>query len=113
MDMRVTDLTGSAIGVELDGRLDTPGVDAIEMRFNASVLAAGRNALVDLSQVSFVSSMGVRLLITAAKTAKARQQRLVLVVPAGPVREMLEITAIDTLIPMFMQRDEAQAALAH
>jgi anti-anti-sigma regulatory factor len=56
--------------------------------------------------------MGVRLLITAAKSMRARHQRLLLVVPAGPVREMLETAAIDTLIPMFVGRDEALAALA-
>lgn len=112
MDMLLTELPGTAVNVELAGRLDTLGVDAIETRFNAGVLAADRSALLDLSRVDFVSSMGVRLLITAAKTMKARQQRLLLVVPAGPVREMLEMAAIDTLIPMFAQRDEALAALA-
>lgn len=112
MEMHITELAGPAIGVELVGRLDTLGVDAVETKFNAGVLAAGRSALVDLSGVEFVSSMGVRLLITAAKTMKARQQRLLLVVPPGLVREMLETAAIDTLIPMFPQRDEALAALA-
>jgi anti-anti-sigma factor len=112
MDMQITELPGPAIGVEFVGRLDTLGVDAVETRFNAVALASGRSALLDLSRVEFVSSMGVRLLITAAKTKRARQDRLVLVVPEGPVREMLETAAIDTLIPMFVQRSEALAALA-
>jgi anti-sigma B factor antagonist/stage II sporulation protein AA (anti-sigma F factor antagonist) len=112
MEMLVTELPGSAVSVELVGRLDTLGVDAVEMRFNAAALAAGRSALVDMSRVEFVSSMGVRLLITAAKTMKARQQRLLLVVPEGSVREMLETAAIDTLIPMFVRRDDALAVLA-
>lgn len=112
MELLLTDLPGNAVSVELIGRLDTLGVDAIETRFNAAALAAERSTLVDLSRVDFVSSMGVRLLITAAKTVKARHQRLLLLVPAGPVREMLETAAIDTLIPMFAQRDEALAALA-
>jgi anti-sigma B factor antagonist len=111
MDMHVSELPGQAVGVELVGRLDTMGVNDMETRFNAAVIAGGKNALVDLSGLDFVSSMGVRLLITAAKSMKARQQRLLLVVPAGPVREMLETAAIDTLIPMFITRDEALAAL--
>jgi len=112
MEMLVTELPGPAIGVELVGRLDTLGVDAVETRFNATALASGQNALVDMSRVEFVSSMGVRLLITAAKTMKARQRRLLMVVPEGPVREMLETAAIDTLIPMFVRREEALAVLA-
>jgi anti-anti-sigma factor len=112
MEMLVTELPGPAVGVELVGRLDTLGVDAVETRFNAAALASGRSALVDMSRVEFVSSMGVRLLITAAKTVKSRRQRLLLLVPEGPVRDMLETAAIDSLIPMFKQRDEALAALA-
>ncbi len=112
MELRVTELPGPAAGVELIGRLDSVGVDAVETRFNAAALSSGKHALVDLSGVTFVSSMGVRLLITAAKTMRARQLRLLLVVPAGPVREMLETAAVDTLIPMFVERDEALAVLA-
>lgn len=112
MDMTVKEVGDSAIDVELAGRLDTLGVDAIETRFNAAALASGRDALLDLSRVDFVSSMGVRLLITAAKTMRSRHKQFLLVVPAGPVREMLETAAIDTLIPMFAQRDEALATLA-
>lgn len=112
MELLVNALPANIIGAELVGRLDTLGVDAIETRFHALVVASGRTALVDLSRVAFVSSMGVRLLISAAKAVKLRQQRLALLVPAGPVREMLETAAIDTLIPMFAQRDEALAALS-
>jgi anti-anti-sigma factor len=112
MEMQVSELPGAAVEVALVGRLDTVGVEAIETRFNAAALTGQRHALLDLSGVVFVSSMGVRLLITAAKTMKARQRRLLMVVPPGPVREMLETAAIDTLIPMFPARDEALAALA-
>lgn len=111
MDMQLSDAPGQPLVVALAGRLDTLGVDSIETRFNAGVTATGRPALLDLAQVDFVSSMGIRLLISAAKTMRARQQRLAMVVPAGPVREMLEVAAIDTLIPMFERRDEALAAL--
>lgn len=107
MQMTVNEAADAAVEVALDGRLDTVGVDAIEVRFNAAVIAAGRHALVDLSAVGFVSSMGVRMLLTAAKAMKARQRRFVMVVPPGPVREMLETSAIDTLIPLFQSRQEA------
>lgn len=111
MEMVVTELDG-AVEVNLVGRLDTLGVERIETRFNASTVAAPGHALVNLSQTPFVSSMGMRMLITAAKAKRQRERQFLLVVPAGPVRELLEGAAIDTLIPMFMARDEAIAALA-
>lgn len=112
MDIVVNPLQTGAVEVQLSGRLDATGVDAVETRFNASALAGGHDALVDLSQVSFVSSMGIRMLLTGAKTMRAKQRQFLLVVPAGPVREVLEMAALDTLIPMFSVRDEALAQLA-
>ena len=111
MNMTVSEIDEGACQVALHGRLDTPGVDAIEARFNAAVVAAGQPVLVDLSQVEFVSSMGLRLLFTAAKGVRTRAQRMYLLVPPGPVREVLETAAVDTLIPMFGERGEALAQL--
>ncbi len=107
MQMSVTETADTAVEVGLTGRLDAAGVDAVETRFNAAAIASGRHALVDLTEVEFVSSMGVRMLLTAAKAMKSRQRRFLLVVPGGPVRDMLETAAIDTLIPMFEKREEA------
>ena len=44
--------------VKLRGRLDTHGVDQIETKFTASIVPSGRNALIDLSELAFISSMG-------------------------------------------------------
>lgn len=112
MEIAVNPLSAGAVEVRLIGRLDTSGVDVIETRFNASALAGGHDALVDLSQVSFVSSMGIRMLLTGAKAMRTKQRQFLLFVPAGPVREVLETAAIGTLIPMFSVRDEALAQLA-
>jgi anti-anti-sigma factor len=107
MQMTVTEIAGSAVELGLAGRLDTAGVDTVETRFNAAAIAADRHTLVNMAEVGFVSSMGVRMLLTAAKALKLRHRRFMLVVPPGAVREMLETAAIDTLIPMFETREEA------
>lgn len=107
MQMSVNEAGDEAIEVALTGRLDAAGVDSVETRFNAGAIASGRHTLVDISAVDFVSSMGVRMLLTAAKALRLRDRRFLLVVPAGAVRDMLETAAIDTLIPMFRSRDEA------
>ncbi len=60
--------------IKLRGRLDTPGVDGIETKFTASVLPDGRNAVVDLSEVSFIASMGLRMFIGIAKALKKKKR---------------------------------------
>ena len=56
------------------GALGTLGVDQIETRFTASIVPSGKHALVDLSGVTFLSSMGIRMLVATAlaPTADAR-----------------------------------------
>jgi anti-anti-sigma factor len=111
MEMTVADLGERACQVALQGRLDTVGVDRIEIRFNAVAIAPGRPLLLDLAEVSFVSSLGVRLLITTAKAMKLRALPFVTHVPEGPVREMLTMAGIDALIPMFETLEEARATI--
>jgi anti-sigma B factor antagonist len=111
MDMTVADLGERACEITLLGRLDSSGVDRIETRFSAAAISPGRPLLLDMAEVSFVSSLGVRLLITTAKAMKQRSVPFVTHVPAGPVREMLTVAGIDTLIPMFETLDEARATI--
>jgi anti-anti-sigma factor len=94
--------------VALVGRLDTAGVDAIELTFNAAVVARRVDAIVDLAGVAFLSSMGVRMLLTAAKALGRSGARLVLVAPGPLVAEALRHSALDEIVPV--ERDALSAA---
>lgn len=111
MDIHIEDLGQDVSCIALAGRLDTPGVDSVETRFNAAAVAAGRDALVDLAGVSFVSSMGVRMLITAARMLQQRGRCLVLFGALPLVQETLENVAIDQIIPLAQDRDAALGVL--
>ena len=100
MEFEVKPLDNQTALVALTGRLDTVGVDQIEIKFNAAVVAPGHHALVDLSQVSFMSSMGMRMLITAARSLQGRHRKLVLFSAQPLVAELLDTTAIDQIIPV-------------
>jgi anti-anti-sigma regulatory factor len=56
--MNVTSLGDRVVKVTLAGRLDTTGVDRVETRFVASIVPRSSSAIVDLSQVDFIGSMG-------------------------------------------------------
>lgn len=98
--------------VRLHGRLDTVGADAIDLRFNAAVVAPGRPAIVDLSDVSFIASMGIRLLIGVARGLRAKGIRLALFGAQGMVRDVLEQAAIDQIIPIVDSEADALERLA-
>lgn len=97
--------------VRLAGRLDTDGAAAIELKFNAATAAAAENAIVDLSQVSFIASMGIGLLVAAARTLHDRDRAMV-VVARGLVAESLRTTGVDTIVPLVDSFDDALVRLA-
>ena len=93
--------------VKLRGRLDTPGVDKIESKFTASVVPDGRNAVVDLREVSFVASMGLRMFIGIAKQLRRRNAHLVLFAPQQQVNEVFHTVRLREI--MTIVADEAEA----
>jgi anti-sigma B factor antagonist len=97
--------------IVLRGRLDSAGVDAIEGRFAAATAAGGRHALVDLSAVEVLTSMGIRMLLSAARAMAARQNRLVLFGARDLVCDVLDIAAIDSLVPHAADEAAARALL--
>ena len=108
MELEMIDL-GGASKIRLEGRLDTPGVGQIETRFTASVVAPGRNALVDLTQVTFVSSMGIRMLLATARGLGLKKAKMVLFGAQPLVKESLDNVCLPDLIPL---ADDEGAALA-
>jgi anti-anti-sigma factor len=68
--------------------------------------------LVDLSNVNFLSSMGIRALISSAKEQQAKGGRVVLNAGGNDVvARTLEATGVDELIPVFDDIAEAERAL--
>ncbi len=114
MDIEYVDINEDFRRINLSGRLDTAGSEAIATRFAVLAASAKRRVLVDLTGVNFLSSMGIRSLIANAKAQQGRGGRLVLFVGGNAaVAKTLEATGIDVLIPMFADAAEAeQAALA-
>ncbi|MBR9971007.1 STAS domain-containing protein [Magnetospirillum sulfuroxidans] len=53
---------------------------------------------IDMGQLRFIDSIGVSLIMTAADEARKVGKELVLGNPQGAVRELLRLTAIDTVI---------------
>ena len=111
MDMEVTELSGDLTRIRLNGRLDAPGVDRIEIRFTAAAVAVGRNTVIDLSGVTFVASMGLRMLISCARSLHAKGAKLVLFGAQALVQDVLEQAAIDQIIPIVENEQQALAQL--
>jgi anti-anti-sigma factor len=106
MEMR-HDNVGEVRRVVLTGRLDTAGVDVVETRFGAAIVPNGKDTIVDLSEVTFLASMGIRMLIATTRALSRKGGKLVMY-GAGPgVMDVIETTALTEIIPLAGSESEA------
>jgi anti-anti-sigma factor len=109
MQFETSTLPGGVTQISLNGRLDISGVQAIDQPFSFATTLRAERIIVDLAGVSFLSSIGIRLLLTSAKAQAQRGGKLVLASPQPLVRQVLEVAGIDQLVPLCAT---SQAALA-
>jgi anti-anti-sigma factor len=110
MDIAVEYLSGGITKIMLRGRFDTTGAVVAELPFNKAVNGK-RRVIVDLSQVSFLSSYGIRVLLVGAKIVNGNGGKLVIVCPAGNVAKVLKTAGTDVLIPVCETEEGAAAAV--
>jgi anti-sigma B factor antagonist len=110
MAIVMEELAGGITMVVLDGRLDIEGAAAVDLKMN--VIAGSKKAvLVDLQKVSFLGSMGLRVLVAPARAIKSRGGKMVLFGPNESVANVLKTSGIDTMIPVHHELQSALAAL--
>jgi anti-anti-sigma factor len=110
MQLSIEQLEGGIARVILDGRLDIPGAQEIDLRMN--VIAGSQKAvLLDLQKLSFIGSMGLRTLVVPAQAIRGRGGKVVLFAPNEMVEKVLRASSIETLIPIHHELQSAIAAL--
>ena len=71
MELKVTQTDPNLTRIALAGKLDVDGEGQIGNQFRQIVEGSRWNVLVDLSQVSYLASLGIRLLFAGAKSLAA------------------------------------------
>ncbi len=111
MEMTTEELDKGVVKIKLNGRLDVAAAGQIELRFN-TIAGAKRAVIVDLSQVTFLASMGMRMLLIGAKTMASKGGKMALLAPAAEIAAVLKTARIDALIPIYDRPDAALAGVA-
>src|SRR5258708_25436792 len=101
---------GATARVALTGRLDILGAEEIALRL-ATLAGAKQGLIVDMSGVSFIASIGIHHLVSAAKALSRRKGLLVLLNPNDMVAEVLTESGLNNLLPIVRSASESAAAL--
>ena len=96
--------------VALRGRLDLTGVEALEEELARQTVARRKPAIVDITAVDLLPSIGIGMLI---KTARSMHSYGLIfgVVATGNCKLILERLKVDTIFPVVTTYDEALRAL--
>ena len=96
--------------IELVGELDLSTIPKIEARLLKSA-ASHERLVLDLSRVCFIDSSGIALLITAHQSTAEGGKMHTVVSRSSQVERVLALAGIDRALPIFLDRNEAIAAL--
>ena len=82
-------------------------VDALE----AECAKRPRLLLIDASALTFIDSAAIHEVVLAHRRLRANGGQLALISPSSPVARVLELSGLNTVIPVHASADEAAGAL--
>jgi anti-anti-sigma factor len=101
------DRSGGVLVVAPVGRVDSTTSDALEQALRAALDAGDRRVVVDFGGVEYISSVGLRVLLVAAKRLRGTQGVLVLCALGDAVRQVFDLAGFLPLFVIEPTRDVA------
>jgi len=96
--------------VTVMGRIDSATAGDFEKALIELAERGRNNIALDMSDVEFISSAGLRVLVTIRKTVQSAGGDLVIAEPSERVTDTLEIAGLDVLFTTFDDRESAIGA---
>jgi anti-sigma B factor antagonist len=100
-----------APGVAVRGEVDIADAVALEDALQKAIIHSVGAFVIDLSELEFIDSSGLRVLHHARDLLGREDRQLAVVCPPGPVRRIFDISGLSELFALFASREEAAAAL--
>ena len=110
MKLTTDELDGGITRVVLEGRMDIDGAAAVDLPLNV-VAGHATRLLLDMQDVTFLGSMGLRSLVVPAQTVRRRGGKAVLFSPNHGVEEVLRMANLTSILPICHDLPTALAAL--
>lgn len=98
---------GDVLVIKLPKRLDAVGVAAIESKLSETVTNHKGKSLADMSDVDFVASLALRMLLTNLKSVQQKGGDLRLCGLQPQIAEIFRKSRFDTLFKIYDTCDEA------
>ncbi len=107
-DMKLTETRkGAALILAVSERVDSVTSPELERRISELIAGGERMLIVDLSGLSYVSSAGLRVFLSAAKKLKAASGKLLLCSLGGMVKEVFIMSGFADILAIYDTLEKA------
>ena len=103
----ITNWEDNILILKLKGRLDTNASMDFEQQVEEAIKFSKKNMILDFSELDYICSSGLRVIIQAAKKLKTLQGEVVLCCMEDYIMEVFEISGFDSFLKIFASKDEA------
>jgi len=94
----------------LIGRLDSNTSQGFEQKLFQAISEGAKNMVVDFKDIDYISSAGLRVILKAFKALQREDGRIILCSMQEYVREIFEVTGMNSFVPILDTMDDALKA---
>jgi anti-sigma B factor antagonist len=110
MEMAIEELANEVTKVVFNGRFDIAGAEAVDLKMNV-IAGSKKLVLIDMQKVSFLGSMGLRTIVSAARAVRGRGGKIAVFGPDEEVEKVLTMSGVNALVPIHHDMQSAIASL--
>jgi anti-anti-sigma factor len=100
------------VTIRFSGRMDLAGTQEIDQRLTGATATKALKIAFDLSGLTFIASIGIRSFFMAARAQAQRGGKIVIFGAQDNVRQVLVLSGVERLLPIYDDAESARAALA-
>lgn len=97
--------------LRLDGALDTKTSPEAEQKINSLITSGVGNLVIDFESLSYISSVGLGVLLVTAKKLRANGGKLRIYGLNEAVRQVFDLSGFSTILQVFEREADALAGL--
>jgi len=101
--------TGNAAVIAVQGRVDTLSASTVEQALTQWIDAGETQMILDLSQLEYISSAGLRTVLVVGKKAKASGVSLCCCALQGVVKKVFDVSGFSLVLPIYNTVEDALA----
>ena len=97
--------------LNISGRIDGSNAFEFQNKVEESVVEGNTAVVLDLTDLVYISSAGLRVILLLAKNLKSQKVKLVMCSVIGPVKDVFTISGFNAIIPTYDTKAGALSAI--